>query len=211
MNFNGRGSNPTWETTASLNLGLDFGILKNRISGTVDYYSSKTSDLLLSEQVPVMNGYNTILTNIGETSNKGIEVTLNAIPVKNDNFQWNVNTTFAYNNNKITKLRADGKNDLTNAWLIGKPIRIFQPKAKPGDAKLADLNNDGKIDASDRTMMGNKISPYTLGIGNDFTYKNFSLSIFMNGAFGGTKIDDFKNIERFLPNNGANYLADMPY
>lgn len=230
MNFNGRGSNLTWETTSSLNLGLDFGILKNRLSGTIDYYASKTSDLLLSEQVPVMNGYNTILTNIGETSNKGLEVTLNAVPVKNDNFQWNTTATFAYNNNKITKLRADGKDDLTNAWLIGKPIRIFydykvigvwqegediansyQPKAKPGDAKLADLNNDGKIDASDRTMMGNKISPYTLGIGNDFSYKNFSLSIFMNGAFGGTKIDDFKNIERFLPNNGANYLADMPY
>ncbi|WP_333577565.1 hypothetical protein [Sphingobacterium sp.] len=84
-------------------------------------------------------------------------------------------------------------------------------KPKPGDAKLADLNGDGKIDAKDRTMMGNKISPYTLGIGNDFTYKNFSLSFFMNGAFGGTKVDDFKNIERFLPNNGANYLADMPY
>ncbi|WP_104383906.1 TonB-dependent receptor [Sphingobacterium sp. HMA12] len=230
MNFNGRGSNLTWETTSSLNLGLDFGILKNRLSGTIDYYTSKTTDLLLSEQVPVMNGYNTILNNIGETSNKGFEVTLNAVNIKNDNFQWNTTVNFAYNNNKITKLRADGKDDLTNAWLIGKPIRIFydykvigvwqegddiansyQPKAKPGDAKLADLNNDGKIDANDRTVMGNKISPYTLGIGNDFTYKNFSLSIFMNGAFGGTKVDDFKNIERFLPNNGANYLADMSY
>jgi len=230
MNFNGRGSNLTWETTSSLNVGLDFGILQNRLSGTIDYYTSKTTDLLLSEQVPVMNGYNTILNNIGETSNKGFEVTLNAVPIKNDNFQWNTTANFAYNNNKITKLRADGKDDLTNAWLIGKPIRIFydykvigvwqegddiansyQPKAKAGDAKLADLNNDGKIDANDRTVMGNKISPYTLGIGNDFTYKNFSLSIFMNGAFGGTKVDDFKNIERFLPNNGANYLADMPY
>ncbi|WP_454881725.1 SusC/RagA family TonB-linked outer membrane protein [Sphingobacterium detergens] len=230
MNFNGRGSNLTWETTSSLNVGLDFGILKNRLSGTIDYYTSKTTDLLLSEQVPVMNGYNTILNNIGETSNKGFEVTLNAVPIRNDNFQWNTTANFAYNNNKITKLRADGKDDLTNAWLIGKPIRIFydykvigvwqegddiansyQPKAKAGDAKLADLNNDGKIDANDRTVMGNKISPYTLGIGNDFTYKNFSLSIFMNGAFGGTKVDDFKNIERFLPNNGANYLADMPY
>lgn len=230
MNFNGHGSNLTWETTSSLNLGLDFGILKNRLSGTIDYYTSKTRDLLLSEQVPVMNGYNTVLNNIGETSNKGIEVTLNAVPLTNDNFQWNTTLNFAYNNNKITKLRADGKNDLTNAWLIGKPIRVFydykvigvwqegddiansyQPKAKAGDAKLADLNNDGKIDANDRTVIGNKISPYTLGIGNDFTYKNFSLSIFMNGAFGGTKVDDFKNIERFLPNNGANYLADMPY
>ncbi|MDM1293504.1 TonB-dependent receptor [Sphingobacterium sp. N143] len=230
MNFNGRGSNLTWETTSSLNAGLDFGILNNRLSGTIDYYTSKTTDLLLSEQVPVMNGYNSIMTNIGETSNKGIEVTLNAVTWKNDNFQWNTTANFAYNNNKITKLRADGKNDLTNAWLIGQPIRIFydykvigvwqesddiansyQPKAKPGDAKLADINNDGLIDANDRTVMGNKISPYTLGIGNDFTYKNFSFSIFMNGAFGGTKVDDFKNIERFLPNNGANYLADMAY
>jgi TonB-linked SusC/RagA family outer membrane protein len=231
MNYNGRGSkNLKWETTNSLNIGVDFGILNDRISGNVDYYSSKTSDLLMSRQVPVMNGYNTIMSNIGQTSNVGIEVGLNTKNIIKENFTWSSSLNFAWNRNKIVDLRGDGKDDLTNAWLIGQPIRIFydykvigiwqegddikgshQPNAKPGDAKLEDINGDGKISAADRTMMGNKVPAYTLGFGNEFTYKKFSLSIFMNGAFDVSKEDNFRNIERFLPNNGANYLADMAY
>ncbi|MGJ1497278.1 SusC/RagA family TonB-linked outer membrane protein [Sphingobacterium spiritivorum] len=231
MNYNGRGStNLKWETTNSLNVGVDFGIWNDRISGNIDFYKAKTSDLLMSRQVPVMNGYNTIMSNIGQTENVGIEVGLNTKNIVKDDFTWSSSINFAYNKNKIVELRGDGKDDLTNAWLIGQPIRVFydykvigvwqkeddianshQPAAKPGDAKLADINGDGKITAADRTVMGNKVPVYTLGFGNEFTYKKFSLSVFMNGAFDVTKEDNFKNIERFLPNNGANYLADMAY
>lgn len=231
MNYNGRGSSSLkWETTNALNAGIDFGLWNDRISGNVDFYKSRTEDLLMSRQVPVMNGYNTIMSNIGITENIGVETGLNTRNIVKDNFSWSTSVTFAWNKNKIVELRGDGKDDLTNAWLIGQPIRVFydykvigvwqegddiknshQPNAKPGDAKLADINGDNKISAADRTVMGKKLPAYTLGIGNDFTYKNFSLSIFMNGAFDVTKEDNFRNIERFLPNNGANYLSDMEY
>lgn len=231
MNYNGRGSSSLkWETTKSLNIGVDFGFWNDRISGNVDYYNANTSDLLMSRQVPVMNGYSTILSNIGQTSNVGIEVGLNTKNIVKEDFRWSSSINFSWNKNKIVDLRGDGKDDLTNAWLIGQPIRIFydykvvgiwqkeddisqshQPNAKPGDAKLADMNGDGKITAADRTMMGNKVPVYNLSLGNEFSYKKFSLSIFMNGAFDVSKEDNFRNIERFLPNNGANYLSDMAY
>lgn len=219
-----------WETTKSLNLGIDYGVLNNRISGSIDMYKTNTVDLLLNQQVPVMNGYNNIMSNIGKTSNFGIEAAINTRNIEKNDFKWNSTLTFAYNKNKIVELRGDGKDDLTNAWLIGQPIRVFydykvvgywtenddivnshQPTAKPGNAKLADLDGDGKITAADRTVMGNKLPVYTIGFGNDFSYKNWSLSIFMNGAFDVTKEDNFVNIERFLPGSGANYISGMNY
>lgn len=222
--------NLKWETTGSLNAGVDFGLFNNRINGSVDFYKTHTYDLLMSRQVPVMNGYNTIVSNIGKTKNMGVEVNLNTQNIVKKDFQWNSNITFAYNDNKIVELAGDGKDNLSSGYLIGQPIRIFydykvigiwqenddisnswQPNAKPGDAKLADLDGDGKITSADRTVMGTKTPKYTLGFGNDFTYKNFGLSFFMNGAFGVTKEDNFTNVERFIPGSGANYLSDMDY
>lgn len=222
--------NLKWETTESLNAGLDFGLLNNRINGSIDVYKTRTYDLLMSRQVPVMNGYNTIVSNIGKTKNLGIEINLNTQNVVQDDFKWNSNINFAYNDNEIVELTGDGKSNLSSGYIIGQPIRIFydykvigiwqesddianlwQPNAKPGDAKLADLDGDGKITANDRTVMGTKIPKYTLGFGNDFTYKKFNLSFFMNGAFGVTKEDNFTNVERFIPGSGANYLSDMDY
>lgn len=222
--------NLKWETTGSFNAGLDFGLWNSRISGSVDFYKTHTYDLLMSRQVPVMNGYNTIISNVGKTKNMGIEVNLNAQNIIKTDFKWSSNVAFAYNNNEIVELSGDGKSNLSSALIIGEPIRVFydykvigiwqqgddiansyQPNAKPGNAKLADLDGDGKITANDRAVMGTKIPKYTLGFGNDFTYKRFGLSFFMNGAFGVTKEDNFTNVERFIPGSGANYLSDMSY
>ncbi|ANH79733.1 SusC/RagA family TonB-linked outer membrane protein [Niabella ginsenosidivorans] len=231
INYNGIGSkNLKWETTRSFNIGVDFGLLENRISGSLDFYKTHTFDLLLSRQVPVMNGYNSIWDNVGKTQNTGIELALSSRNIVHEDFSWNTDLTFAYNKNKILELRGDGKNDLTNAWLIGEPIRVFydynvigvwqesddiknswQPNAKPGDAKLEDVNHDGKITADDRKVIGSKMPAYTMGLGNSFQYKNWSLSLFLTGAFDVTKENNFANIERFLPNNGGNFLSDIPY
>jgi len=219
-----------WESTGSFNAGLDFGLFNSRINGSIDFYKTHTNDLLMSRQVPIMNGYNTIVSNIGKTKNLGLEVNLNTQNIIKDNFTWNSNLTFAYNDNEIVELTGDGKSNPSAGYIIGQPIRIFydykvigvwqegddianswQPDAKPGDAKLADINGDGTISPDDRTVMGTKIPKYTLGIGNDFTYKGFGLSFFMNGAFGVTKEDNFTNVERFVPGSGANYLSDMDY
>ncbi|GAA4802198.1 TonB-dependent receptor [Olivibacter ginsenosidimutans] len=219
-----------WESTGSFNAGLDFGLFNSRINGSIDFYKTHTNDLLMSRQVPIMNGYNTIVSNIGKTKNLGLEVNLNTQNIIKDDFTWNSNLTFAYNDNEIVELTGDGKSNPSAGYIIGQPIRIFydykvigvwqqdddianswQPDAKPGDAKLADINGDGAITPDDRTVMGTKLPKYTLGIGNDFTYKGFGLSFFMNGAFGVTKEDNFTNVERFVPGSGANYLSDMDY
>lgn len=219
-----------WETTRSFNAGIDFSAFNDRLSGNIDFYKTSTFDLLMSQQVPIMNGYNTIMSNIGKTENTGIEIALNSLNIQKGDFSWGSNLTFGYNKNKIRELRGDGRDDLANAWLIGHPIRVFydykvigiwkegddianshQPSAKPGDAILADIDGDGKISASDRTVIGNKLPVYTLGFGNEFNYKKWSLSIFLNGAFDVKKEDYFINIERFLPGSGANYLANVDY
>jgi len=222
--------NLRWEATRSYNLGVDYSILNGRVSGSVEAYLSRTSDLLMQRQVPLMNGYSSIWDNIGETENKGIELNLNTININRGNFKWSSNVNFSLNRDKIVDLRGDGKDDQANSWFIGKPLRVFydykvigvwqtgddiansyQPNAKPGDAKLADISEDGKIDANDRVVIGSKLPRYLLGFGNDFQYKNFSLSVMLNGSFGAQREDGFINIQRWLPEKNANYLNGVNY
>ena len=111
-----------WEKTASTNVGIDFGFLNNRITGSAEYYIAKTSDLLLNRSIPIMTGYTQILSNVGKTQNKGFELTLSTVNVQTKDFTWKTDFTFSTNKEKIVEL-ADGKNDDTaNGWFIGKPI-----------------------------------------------------------------------------------------
>lgn len=110
-----------WEKTASANFGLDFGFLNNRITGSLEYYISKTSDLLLNRSIPMMTGYTSILANIGKTQNKGFELTLSTINISTKDFTWKTDFTYSINREKIVEL-SDGKSDdRTNGWFIGKP------------------------------------------------------------------------------------------
>ncbi|WP_231729772.1 TonB-dependent receptor [Pedobacter sp. Leaf176] len=194
-----------WETTKTANIGLDFGILNNRISGTVEAYQNKTSGLLLNRSLPIITGYSRVLENIGKTTNKGLEVTLNTQNFTGKDFRWETAIVFATNKNKITDLYGDGKNDLGNRWFLGKPIRVIydyqmtgvwqtgedvskqDPTARPGSLKFADLNGDGRITADDRTILGQIDPKWTGGLTNTFHYKNINLSIFIQTAQGMTK------------------------
>lgn len=110
-----------WEKTASLNLGLDFGFLNNRISGSVEYYIANTSDLLLAKALPLPTGYTTITTNIGKTRNRGLEITLSTTNIRTKDFTWKTDFTFSTNKEEIVEL-ANGKvDDTANKWFIGKP------------------------------------------------------------------------------------------
>jgi TonB-linked SusC/RagA family outer membrane protein len=231
LRFSGVGNpNLRWESTSSFNIGVDFSLLKGRLSGTLDLYDSRTTDLLMTRQVPVMNGYASIWDNVGETQNRGLELTLNSVNIERKDFTWRTTATFSLDRDRIVELRGNGKDDLTNAWFIGKPLRVFydyrmtgvwqetddiahshQPNARPGDAKLNDTNGDGLLDANDREVIGSKMPRYLGGLLNEFSYRNFTLSIFLNGVFDITKEDGFKNIERWLPEKNANYLSDMSY
>lgn len=122
---NGVGNpNLKWETTRTVNAGVDFSFFNSRLSGSIDFYVANTSDLLMSRTVPIMNGYSSIMDNVGKTRNTGVELNLNSINVSTNDFRWSSNFNFALNRDKIIELRGDGKDDITNKWFIGEPLRV---------------------------------------------------------------------------------------
>jgi TonB-linked SusC/RagA family outer membrane protein len=206
-------NNLGWESTKSLSIGLEFGILKNRIEGTVDYYSSKTSDLLLNRAISSVHGFTSILQNIGKTANKGIEVGITTRNLDLKDFKWNTSINFSANKNKIVDLYGNGKDDLGNQWFIGQPIRVNygllydgiyrsaeevaasnQPKAQPGWVKVKDANGDNILNtASDRLIIGQLDPKFSWGFTNNFSYKGLSLMVFFQGTTGVTKQNPFED------------------
>ena len=200
-----------WETTYSANLGVDFQLFKNRLGGSIDAYLNNTKDLLMTRTVPIMNGYRTIMDNIGQTQNKGIEVTLNSVNVKAKDFSWNSTAVFSLNRDRIVELRGDGLDDIANNWYINKPLRIFfdynmvgiwqagenysiQPGGLPGAAKIEDVNGDGVITTADRKIIGSKNPRYTASFANRLNYKNFYASALVTGVFGVWRDDHMANL-----------------
>jgi len=195
-----------WETTNTFNAGVDFGLLKGRIQGSIDVYSAQTHDLLLKRAISSVNGISSIYQNIGKTANKGVDIGINTVNIKKQNFSWTSNITFSLNRNKIVDLYGTGKSDTANAWFIGHPINgnfdykyggvwqktdnlaaSPQPNTQAGYAKVVDVNGDGKITGSDRTIIGSLQPSFTYGFGNTFKYKNISFYVFVQGVAGVTK------------------------
>ncbi len=200
-------ANLGWESTTSLSLGLDFGIINNRIQGSVDVYSSETEDLLLRRSISPVQGITSILQNIGKTANRGIEVGITSTNIRSKNITWSTNLNFSSNRNKIVDLYGDGKDDIGSNWFIGKPIRVIyglqydgifrtqeeinrsaQPTALPGYVRIKDISGDGMINnAADRTIIGQLDPKFIWGVTNTFKYKEFSLMVFFHGVQGVTK------------------------
>ena len=191
-----------WEKSKEVNLGIDFGFFKNRVSGSVDIYDKKTEDLILSRALPQHTGFNSITANVGSTSNKGVEVALNTVNILTDNFSWRTNITFARNNNKIIELYGDNQDDVGNRWFIGHPIEVHYAEvfdgiwqlheaeeaagynAEPGQVKVKDLNNDGRITEADRQIIGSPLPKWIGGITNTFGYKGFDFSFMLYSRQG---------------------------
>ncbi len=196
-------SNPNlgWETTAVYDLGLDFGIFNNRISGTVDVFKSFTSDLLLSRELPMTSGYNSVMQNIGKTENIGLDATLSTLNIKTKDFTWNTDFNFSTSKEKITQLSSGVTEDVNNRWFVGSPIRVLYDYQKtgiwqtgetsgsdkiipvPGEIKVADVNKDGVLDSKDRVKYKQR-PDFTLGVNNTFAYKGFDLSFFTYARIG---------------------------
>jgi len=188
-----------WEKTRELNLALDFGIFNNRITGTIEAYSRHTKDLLFARVIPELTGFSSIQSNIGEVGNKGIEVMLNTINIKRQDFSWSTNFVFSRNINKVLQLLGTG--DLPSSSLfIGQPIgAIYGYKVNgiyqigedipdgfyPGSYRVVDVNGDGKYDADDRVILGSDNPAYRFSLLNSFDYKNLTLSFFINSIQGG--------------------------
>jgi len=198
-------SNLSWETTSSLNIGVDYRILESRVSGSVDLYTSQTKDVLVQRTLPGATGYRNIWTNIGAIDNKGIDVSLSTVNLKGS-LRWESNFIFSLNRDKLSKLYGDGKDDIGNQWFVGEPISaIYDYKRTgklwteedlyngdidkgfyPGQFKLKDLNNDGEITpGADRTIVGYGKPNYRFSISNSLYYGDFSLSFLLRSIQGG--------------------------
>jgi len=197
----------SWESTQSFNVGVDFGFLNNRINGNIDFYTSKTTDLLLQRNLPKISGYSNVYMNMGETANKGLEITINSKNISTKDFTWSTSLVWSWNKNEIKDLYGDGKDDLGNRWFIGHPISVIydyemegiwqkdeiergdhlnhDPQAQAGDVKIRDIDGDGKITPEgDKTIQGQTSPKWIGGLTNTFSYKNITLSIFIQTVQG---------------------------
>jgi TonB-linked SusC/RagA family outer membrane protein len=197
----------TWEKTKGLNIGVDFSLFNSRLSGSIEYYDTKTTDILLQRQLPRSNGTNSILTNVGATSSHGMEFTLSSVNIRNKSgFTWTTDFNAFFNREKIDALQGGLTQDLGNGWFVGQPITtIFDYKkigiwqsdeaakaagfgVKPGDIKIQDLDGSGSITAADRQIVGNFQPTLVAGLSNRFEYKNFDLNFVLFGRFGQTVV-----------------------
>lgn len=199
-----------WEYTSSFNYGLDFSILDSRITGTIDGYYQKTTDLLVHQTLPASSAaWSPILTNIGETKNVGFEVTLhteNIVAKNKDGFNWSMDMNFGLNRNELTKLQDGVDRNEANGWFVGQPIDVIYDYVKlgvwqkdeaaeaavygmePGDLKIWDKDGDKDIDANDKDFIGGMEPDFEYGWTNHFSYKNFDLDIVTYGQYGGKLI-----------------------
>ncbi len=187
-----------WEKTATTNIGIDFGFLNNRISGSIDMYLQNTYDLLMQKKVPTSTGYSIAWDNVGKTENKGVEIVLNTQNIVSKDFNWNTDITFTLNREKIKELADGSQQDISNGWFVGHPIKTFyglkklgiwqldeaeeaaKYGEKPGRIKIYDKNGDFKIDNdNDRIILGAEVPDFVMGMNNTFRYKGFDLRVFM--------------------------------
>jgi TonB-linked SusC/RagA family outer membrane protein len=193
----------TWEFTNSFNAGLDFSLLKGRISGTVDVYAQNTSDILQQVKLPPSNGATSVFENLGKTKGKGLEISLSTQNILNPKgFNWSTDVNISFNRNEIVALHDGIQQDLGNDWFVGQPFNVIYDLKKtgiwqtteatqaavygqvPGQIKVQDVNNDGKINASDFQIIGSFQPQYTGGITNRFSYKGIDLSFVTTARIG---------------------------
>jgi len=248
----------TWEKTSTIDLGMDFGLFGDVLSGTIDYYRKKTKDLLVARSLPGSSGFSTTYYNEGELTNNGVELTLNANIIKKNDLKWTVGGNIGFNKTKITKLGLDpsdfgalgeqtgylgnfigdhfgyghifmvgyapglfygyktngivSTSDLTTVTVDGAEVAAVKyikadgstgyytsvngvtPSA--GDVNFVDVNEDGIIDETDRTTLGDPNPDFTYGFNTNLSYKNLSFSASFQGVHG-----------RDIMNTGLRYIG----
>ena len=237
-----RNSNPDlkWETTGMFNIGLDFGFLNNRLTGTIEYYDKRTSDLIFDYAVSTNRyPYGWMTANVGDISNKGVEITINAIPVKTHNFTWSTTLNLSHNKNVVEKLSNDmysveysdranpdvGGYTSTQVQRImeGSPLGQFYLYEwagydENGGSIFNDYDADGNLigttDApadEDRRPHGSAQPKLTYGWNNDFTWKNWTLTAFFQGVAGNKIFNATRCYYNnvSLVSNGKNVLAEV--
>lgn len=187
-----------WETTATYNLGIDYGFLNNRIDGSIDVYHRNTKDLINAEtKTPGGTNFREyVASNIGNLENTGVEFSISGRPIVTKDFTWEVGANFAYNKNKITKLSADDDKDAKrqegmNVHMVGYAAnmyyvyeQIYNEQGKPIEGFYKDQNNDGLINGQDLLPYKNPAPDWTIGFNTKLVWKAWDLSIAGHGSLG---------------------------
>jgi TonB-linked SusC/RagA family outer membrane protein len=194
-----------WEKTTQYNVGVDFSVLNRRIFGSLDVYTSSTKDLLMQMSIPTVTGYPQTFANVGETANKGIDLSLTTVNIRTKDLSWTTNTSISWQKDKIVSLSNGKQDDINNIWFIGQPIEViynFQGAGiwhladsaayrqfntngtgfTAGSARPVDVNDDKRIDPNrDRVIIGNTRPRWIVGMTNTISYKSLEFSIFLYG------------------------------
>ena len=211
-----------WEVSKTWNAGVDFGLFDNLLGGTVEFYHTRNEDLLLTRTLPETTGFGSLWQNIGTTQNHGVEATINVYPVRGKDLNWSLTATATRNWNKIVEL-LDGKDDRGASRFVGQPISVFfnyekigiwqldeleeakKYKQEPGQIKIKDVDEDGKITDNDKVIIGQKEPKVIASIQNSLVYKDWDFSFNLVGQFGhiieaGNYIAEW-NADKMIINN----------
>ncbi|PKB15453.1 SusC/RagA family TonB-linked outer membrane protein [Flavobacterium sp. 5] len=231
----------TWEKTRELNLGLDFGFLGNKITGSVDVYDRLSDKLIYEQKLPYETGWDKTFSNVGSVSNKGIEVGLTTKNIKSNLVDWETSFTFTKNVNKLESIyNQDQVSDIGNTLILGSELKpnynyvydgVWQESEAtqaatygmyPGQAKIKDVNGDGKFNAADRTVIGNANPEWQGSIYSKLKVGQFDLNFSILTSQGQTVLSTFHQnfadvsgrsfqkipMDYFVPTNGAGLQAN---
>jgi TonB-linked SusC/RagA family outer membrane protein len=220
----------TWEKTTEIDIGIDFGFLNDRISGSIDLYRQDSKDLIMRRQLPETAGWPDIWDNVGWVRNSGIEFALNTFNVQKGNFSWSTGLVFDANKNEIIELYGAKKDDVGNRWFIGEPIQvnydyefdgIWQSSESdlatkygqtPGQIRVKDQDSDGDIDANDRKVIGQRTPKWSGSITNTLKYKNWDFSVYVYTRQGqqlsSTFVSTFMGLEGNYNNVAVDYWTE---
>lgn len=205
-----------WETTKNLNVGIDFGFIDNRISGTIEVFNRKTEDLLSVVPIPALSNFsNQLFTNVGNIESKGIEFSVNTVPVQRRDLEWNLGFNITYVSPEITNLLVNqdpnftgiavggisgGTGNTIQRHIVGqRPSsfyvykQIYDANNKPIEGLYEDLNRDGIINEKDLRIFKNPEANVFVGINTSVTYKKFTGGFVMRGSFGNYNYNNFQS------------------
>jgi TonB-linked SusC/RagA family outer membrane protein len=223
-----------WESTDKWNTGFESAWLSNRLFVNMDVYFSQTKNQIFARNIPVMTGFKTVLTSLGQVNNSGIELEVRTVNLKNKELEWNTTLTFWRNRNELVELYGEDNDgdgieddDIANSLFIGEPLGaifgyeqdgivqlddaeyIALTGSAPGSPKYKDIDGVEGITADDRKILGYDTPNFYLNMGNTLSYKGFDLYVLVSGIFGGDNYYLKSNTAAFATNIGGRANDNM--